>query len=694
MSRLEDWLVESAAVVCPDGIDAGIRDHEAQWRSNPADITARIHLGIALLAANRTGEAQAVLDHALAMTESVPVGWLALALARLRSGDLRGAASAVWHVTQMFPADLDLAALAGELYAGLRLAGQSLTAAGRYGEAEDMFDHLMLINPQDWGALHDQGVSAYRRGAFGIAADMLRRAVAGRETATGLCNLGAALADQGYSAEALATYRRCIDAFPDHAPAYYNAGCSLVVLGRFTEAEAMYRKAIAIQPGYSDAYNNLGTLQGDLGRMPEAVESFRTALRLGPGNTLALSNLLFNMYFLPETTGAQLAAEARRWAEVSGALNAPKVSHANDRDPDRRLRIGYLSPDFRDHAASYFMEPLLDLHDRTSFEITCYSLNKTSDAVTDRLKGYGHAWRDVTKVPDLALAEMIRADGIDILVDCAGHTHGNRLAMFALEPAPIQVGNHLGMAGTLGVPAIRHFFTDRHIAPDGSDDHFTETVVRLPKVFLPFRARAEWPEVSLRQPGPPVFGYFAEPTRISPMLVEMMRRILDGVAGSRLLLKNSRYQNPQTVRRYREMLAPLGDRIDFEDIRGGWAKQWPVYGRVSVMLDGFPVTGATSTIIPLWMGVPVVSLGGHHPGQRFGVSMLTNAGLPEMLAATPDQYVEIAIGLARDPERLDRYRATLRGTLAASPLLDCEGGLRDLEAAYRRLWREWCSQEG
>ncbi|CAA7620158.1 glycosyltransferase family 41 protein [Magnetospirillum sp. SS-4] len=686
MSRLEQWLIEAATALVPGGIEPP--------PAGSGDAAAWIRRGIALLMAGRNQEALAALDHAMALTESEPVGWLALTVARLRGGDWRGAASAAWFAVRLIPDDPDLAAAASEVFGGVRMVGQSLAAAGRYAEADDMFDHLLLLNPRDWGALHDQGVAAYRRGAFDVAADLLRRVVAESETPVALCNLGAALSDQGLAAEALTVYRRCIAAFPGHAPAYYNAGCSLAVSGRLAEAEAMHRKAIAIRPDYADAFNNLGNLQADLGRMPEAVESFRTAVRFKPDNVLAHSNLLYNMYYLPEVTGPQLATEARRWGETSGALGRPGVIHDNDRDPGRRLRIGYLSPDFRDHAASYFMEPVLEHHDRDAFEVTCYSLNKINDHVTERMRANGHGWRDVARLSDQALADLIRGDGIDILVDCAGHTHGNRLAMFALEPAPIQVGNHLGMAGTLGVPAIRHFVTDRHIAPEGTDDHFTETVVRLPNAFMPFRPREDWPEVSPRQPGPPLFAFFADPLRLSPMLVGMLRRILDGVPGARLLLKNSRYGNPQTVRHYRQMLAPLGDRFDFETIEGGWARQWPVYGRISVMLDGFPVTGATSTVIPLWMGVPVISLGGTHPGQRFGVSMLTNAGVPELIAATPDQYVDMAVDLACDGDRLERYRATLRATLAASPLLDCRGGTRDLEQAFRGLWRRWCRGEG
>ena len=690
MQTIDQWLMDAVAALGPGNAEDIVRKLEAEIRDQPAAAVPRINLGIALMSAGHDARALALLEHAMALTDRAPVGWLALGAARRRAGDLRGAATAIWNAARLIPEDGDLKELMDQASEALRTRARELSLAEQHDAAEDLFDHALLLNPMDWSALHDQGIVAYRRGNLRRAVELLQRSLAGRTSALALCNLGAALADLGRIAEALATYRRCIDLFPDHAPAYYNAGCSLASLGRLSEAKAMYDRAITATPTYAEAYNNLGNLQADLGRPAEAVASFRTAVELKPDYAQAHSNLLFNLYYLPEVTGEELAAESRRWGALHGQIPQTPAIHRNRRDPDARLKVGYLSPDFRDHAASYFLEPLLAFHDQKKFEVTCYASKSSGDHVTERMRGYGHAWRDVAQLNDQALAELIRNDAIDILVDCAGHSHGNRLAMFAREPAPLQLGNHLGMAGTLGVPAIRHFVTDRYISPEGSDGHYTENVVRLPHAFLPFRVRPEWPEVSARNSGPPLFACFAEPLRISPGLVALWQRILEGVPESRLLLKHGRYENPQVLARYRHLLAPLGARVDFEGIEGGWEKHWQVYGRVAVMLDGFPVTGATSTIIPLWMGVPVISLAGTHSGQRFGVSMLTNAGVPELIAPTPDAYVALATSLALNNARLKNYRATLRSTLSASPLLNCAGIVGELEESYRRLWRGWC----
>ncbi|MBF0128938.1 MAG: tetratricopeptide repeat protein [Alphaproteobacteria bacterium] len=690
MSKIDQWLNEASAALGTEPPDVLVRRYESALRGQPGSVPLRLHLGIARLAAERVGEALEVLERTLAGDDSEPVGWIALGAARRRSGDSRGSATALWNALRLLPDDPGVREVVDEACESLRSQARALALEGRFDEAEDLLDHALLLDPDDWGALHDQGVVALRRKDPFRAEELFRRSLARRIAPVALCNHGSALADLGRHAEALALYRRCVELFPDHGPAYYNTACSLGELGRPDEALAMYREAIRRNPNNAEAYNNLGNIEADLGRTADAVAHFRRAVELRPDYERANSNLVYNLYYLSDVTGEEIALESRLWGERHGRPPAAPAVHHNTPDPERRLRVGYLSPDFRDHAASYFMEPVLAHHDRDRFEVVCYAVGKQRDHVTERMKGYGPVWREVESLSDPALAALIRDDGIDILVDCAGHSHGNRLGMFALQPAPIQCGNHLGVPGTLGVPAIRHFLTDPFIAPEGTDAFFTERVIRLPRAFLPFRVRPEWPEVPPRQPGPPVLACFAEPLRFSPVLIAAWRRILDSVPESRLLLKHPRYANRQVTAHYRRLLASLGDRVDFEDIEGGWDRHWGVYGRVSVMLDSFPVTGATSTVIPLWMGVPVISTAGVHPGQRFGVSMLSNAGVPELIATDMDDYAARAAALLRDRDRLDRYRARLRGTLAASPLLDGPGRVAELESAYRRLWEDHC----
>jgi predicted O-linked N-acetylglucosamine transferase (SPINDLY family) len=648
---------------------------------------AHAHLGIAWLMAGRVESARGSLERAVGLKVDLPEAWKALGRARGEMNDVKGAATAFWWGIQASPDDAEMANLYRGTIARLGHMVKESAKAKRYDEAVDLVDHVLLLDPDNPKALHDKGTIAHLRGDNQRAVDLIGLALANNVTPTGLCNLGNALVELGRVAEGFAAYERCIERFPAHAPAYYNAACELQKLGRLSEAENRYRQAIKAAPDYAEPQHNLGTLLSNMGRHGEAIECFRRALALKPDYKDAHSNLIYEMYYLPETAGEDLAAEARRWGEAHGRDPAP-FPRLRAPDPAAKLRVGYVSPDFRDHAASYFLEPILRHHDPASVETYCYSQVEKPDLVTARIRGSASRWRDVAQLSDHDLAALVRDDGIDILVDCAGHTRGNRLGMFARAPAAVQIGTFLGLGGSLGVPAIRYFLSDSLITPAGFERHFTETLVRMPRVFMPFQPRLEWPEVVPGPSGPAVFVCFTEPLRLSAMLLDMWRRILERVPGSRLLFKHPQYSSPRVVANFRAVLGPLSPRADFEGIEGGWARHWDVYRRVSVALDAFPVTGATSTAIPLWMGVPVVSLAGSHSGQRFGVSMLANAGAAELVAASPEDYIDIAVALAGDRDRLEGYRRKLRPVMAASPLLDGAGVVRELEMVFRALARE------
>ena len=687
----ENLLVQGVAAIRQGSAGAAIPIFEAAIRIRPDMAEAHAYLGIALLMTGRPDAAQVPLERAVTLRSDIGGAWKALGKARAETNELKGAATAYWWGVRVDPGDEETANLYREAVAGLGQMVQELAKFKRYDDAVELADHVLLLDPDNSKALHDKGVIAHLRGDNQRAVDLINLALARNLTPIALCNLGNALIKLGRAAEGFAAYERCVEFFPNHAVAHFNAACELQKLELWPEAEDRYRQAIDMSPGHAESHYNLGTLFSSMGRHEEAIGCFRRALALKPDYTDAHSNLIFEMYYFPEITGEDLATEARRWGEAHGQIPAVVLPRRKP-NPAAKLRIGYCSPDFRDHAASYFLEPVLRHHDPASVETYCYSQVAKPDTITARIRGYAAHWRDVALLGDEQLAALVRDDGIDILVDCAGHSRGSRLGMFARAPAPIQIGTYLGIGGTLGVPAIRHFLSDPYITPPGFERHFTETLIRMPRVFLPFQPRSEWPEVMPRVPGPTVFVCFTEPLRLSAMLLDMWRRILDRVPGSRLLLKHPQYRNPRVVAHFRSAVGPLSERADFEGTEGGWAKHWDVYGRVSVALDAFPVTGATSTAIPPWMGVPVVSLAGVHSGQRFGASILTNAGLPELLADTPEAYVNKAVELANDRDRLEDYRRNLRATMAASPLLDGPGVVRELENVYRALAREECAR--
>jgi predicted O-linked N-acetylglucosamine transferase (SPINDLY family) len=561
--------------------------------------------------------------------------------------------------------------------------------AGEIGTAIDCFRSALAINP-DFDAArralaHDLAGGGHKDEALVHARELEKRA---GENAEAWHNLGNLWKTLGEALPAVRALRRSIE-LGKNAEAMNDYGVLLQLVGDVLGAAHWLQQAIAAAPDIAHQHSNLGNVLRDLGDWEGAIGKYRRALELKPDFFVAHSNILFTRLYDPQATGEGMRAEAEAWGERHAAGLNPRAP-ACPPDGERRLRIGYVSPDFRDHAVGFLLEPLEAAHDRQAVEVTCYSATVRPDAVTERMRTAADRWREVAGMGDDALAEMIRADGIDILVDCAGHTSGNRLLALARRPAPVQATMVLGHGGTTGLAAVDYVLTDGAITPEGMESHFSEKVVRLPRVFAPFRVRTEWPVVGPLPEGPAVFGCFADPARIDGACVEWWRRILEAVPGARIFFKNAAYGDERMVAHWRRLFGRVAERADFEDTPGGWGKNMGAYRRVWAMLDSWPVTGATSTLIPLWMGVPVVTLAGGHAGQRFGAAIVTGVGMAELAAQDAEEYMAKAVALVRDRARLETMRRTLRARMAASPFCDAAGVARDFEAAYRALWRTWC----
>ncbi|OAN54666.1 hypothetical protein A6A04_12130 [Paramagnetospirillum marisnigri] len=491
--------------------------------------------------------------------------------------------------------------------------------------------------------------------------------------------------------EAVQAYQRSLRLRSGHAGVLNSLAIILDSIGRKLEAVEAYKAAIVADPVAGHLHNNLGNTLRNLGDWPSAQAHYRRALELEPGLFVAHSNVMFTMLFDPATTGGAMLAEGRRWEATRAlALGARPLA----RDPDKRLRLGYVSPDFKEHAVAYFSEPLLRGHDRSAVEVICYSGTARPDKTTERLRSLADGWVDIHRMGDRTLAERIRADGIDILIDLAGHTQGNRLLAMSERPAPVQVSAVLGYGGSTGLSWMDWVLTDGVLTPPGFEDQFSERVMRLEGSFGAFLPRTDWPEVAPAPTGPPVLGCFSDPSRVDGAQVELWRSVLDAVPGSRLLFKHGTYDDPKMAAYWRGLFGLVADRADFEGVKGGWGAHMGVYGRVRLVLDTWPVSGATSALIPLWMGVPVVTLSGGHAGQRFGTAVVTAAGLPELSAATPRDYVRLVAELANDRERLAELRRSLRDRLRESPLLDGPGHARAVEKALRTIWRDACANTG
>ena len=510
-------------------------------------------------------------------------------------------------------------------------------------------------------------------------------------------NLGIALAALGRLPEAEASFRRAIEITPDAYRAHTNLGNVLQALRRLSESEDAYRAALELDPDAPVTHSNLGSALREVGRLEEAESSFRRALELDPDFHAAHSNLLFALNCTDRLSRAELFEEHRAWAlRHETPLSAHRRAHLNSREPDRRLRIGYVSPDFRRHSVAYFIEPVLAGHDRADFEVFCYSNVATPDRMTRRLMGLSDSARNIAAMSDLEAAELVRTDGIDILVDLAGHTSRGRLGLFALKPAPVQV-NYLGYPNTSGIEAMDWRLTDVHADPPGDGKEFhSERLARLQETFLCFRPAEEAPEVQasphLRN-GCTTFGSFNVLSKITREVVGVWSVLLDRVASSRLLLKATGLSDARARERMRNEFAQHGigdERLVILPMDGDFGMHLSRYHEIDIGLDPFPYNGTTTTLEALWMGVPAITIAGDRHCARVGSSILANAGLGELIAANVDDYLSLAIDLANDSGRLVRLRETMRERVSASPLRNEARFARALENEYRKMWRTWC----
>jgi protein O-GlcNAc transferase len=431
-----------------------------------------------------------------------------------------------------------------------------------------------------------------------------------------------------------------------------------------------------------------------MGLFDEACATFRRALEVQPDSPVIHSNLIYDLHFRFADDREMLAREHQRWYERH-ALPLERFSRPHDNDPDsqRRLRVGYVSPNFARHPVGRFLLPLLECHDHRQFEIFCYASVAAPDELTERLRGHADHWREVGGLSDEQLAELIREERIDLLVDLAAHLAQNRLLAFARKPAPVQV-TYLAYCSTTGLRSIDYRLSDPFMDPPGEPtSYYAEETVRLPETYWCYR-----PDQNLAPPGPlpalatgqVTFGCLNSFWKVTPSTLSAWRELLRTVPGSRLLLHARPGAHRDRVRQFFAEGAVDPARVAFVGYLSV-AEYFLVYERIDVGLDPFPYAGGTTTCDALWMGVPVVSLAGKAPLSRAGLGVLTNAGLPELVAGTPGEYARVAAMLAGDLPRLAALRAGLRERLHRSPLTDAPRFARNVEAAYRMMWRRWCA---
>jgi predicted O-linked N-acetylglucosamine transferase (SPINDLY family) len=527
------------------------------------------------------------------------------------------------------------------------------------------------------------------------AIDHVRRAIElQRDLPEAHNNLGVSLEKLGRLDEAVAAYREAIRLRPNYAECHNNLGHALLKLGFAAEAVERHRKSIALRPEHPAGYRSLAAALLEMGRAGEALDVYRRVVDRWPSLHQPHSDLLFTMHNVEGISRRELFEEHVRWtrrhAEPLTAVAAP---HENDRSPGRRLRVGYVSAHFRYHPVARFFEPILAAHDRDRFDVVCYSDVSEPDAATQRLRGYGHRWREVAERSDEQLADLVRQDRINILVDLTGHMGRHRLLAFARRPAPVQV-TYLGYPNTTGMSAMNYRLTDGRHDPEGeSDAYHTERLVRLDPCCWCYRPDERAPAVNEAPAvgaGCVTFAALNRLAKVTPGTIRLWARILGAVPGSRLMVLAGRVRaiEPWLERLFEENGLSMDRLIPVS--RRGEGEYLGLYHHVDIALDTFPYNGHTTTCDALWMGVPTVTLAGDSHVSRAGLDVLRCVGLEDLVVFWPEQYVQEAIALAGDIARLRVLRRSLRDRMKQSPLLDGISLTRRIEAAYVRMWQVWC----
>lgn len=575
--------------------------------------------------------------------------------------------------------------------------GSALGELKRYEEAAAAYDQAIALRPDYAEAFNNRGHILMKVRQYEAALAQFERAIAIKpDYAHPYSNRGHALFELRHFEEAIDSCTAAIAIDADYADAYSNRGNALAELNRLDEALADYDKAIAVKPELAGAWIGRGNVFLRQGRIEEAIACYDTVLETRPDDPDAISNKIFCVDFLPDTTFAeQQAVRAVWWREIGQKLApAVPVQHPNLRDPSRRIVVGYVSSDFNSHSAASAFRPVLLHHDRSAFEVVCYSCAAWADERTSEFERLADRWHNAASWPDQRLAAEIQADGVDILVDLSGHSARNRLEVFARKPAPIQVTAWGHSTGT-GLPTIDYLFSDSVTIPPEVRSLFAERVVDLPCAIaledLPDDLRAAEPP--LLRNGFVTFGVFNRVSKISNGAVTVWARILQALPSARLLVKDAALDDASLRALVLEKLTDEGITADRIELRGRTLRREHLAALrdVDIGLDPFPQNGGVSTWETLRMGVPVVTKIGVIGSARISAAILSSVGLNDWIANGDEDYVAIATRHAAEQEKLVALRREMPSRLAASAAGNTVSYTRAVEAAYRRMWQDYCA---
>jgi predicted O-linked N-acetylglucosamine transferase (SPINDLY family) len=608
--------------------------------------------------------------------------------------------------------------------------GNALRKGMNPAGAEAAFLQALKVNNTLFGAAVGLGQALSEQGKFPQAVDVFKQIIAQKQDDPDLySHLGNALRMLGLRDEAMQAYQMMLNLKPNDPKIIHQYGLVMMDVGRLEEAFNQFKyvlsikqdypeahnsmsivlqmlkqddnalahnlEAVRLNPNFTEAWNNLGNLYGLGGKPKEAIDAFRKSIALQPRAIPFHSNLLLNLHYSPDMTGEEVYKEHTAWAEAHLKNFPPAQPFDNNKEGDRKLRLGIVSPDFRKHTVNAFMEPFLDSLDRNKFEVFAYSSVIRPDEKTEQFKLKVDHFIDIRPIPDMHVSSMLRKDQIDVLLDLAGHTAGSRLPIFALKSAPIQI-TQFGYPNTTGIPGFGFRITDAFADPKGlTEANHSEELVRLPGLAWCYQPPADAPEVPKRSPkaGAIIFGSLNNMAKHNGKVLSLWAKLLSAVPGSKLrLLSGPGQESVKMVRHAMQTAGVNPDRVEFLS-RMEKKEYFAALGEIDIALDPFPYNGGITSCDTLWMGTPLLTLAGKTYVSRQGVSILSNVGMEDWIAKTPEEFIEKAKKFASEATRLSLLRGKLRDMVKKSSICDWKAYGSKWEETVRKLWKSWCASK-
>jgi protein O-GlcNAc transferase len=670
-------------------LEQACKSYETALGIDPADVYANYNLGRQLFSRNALTEAEPLLRRAIGGNPDFVDARVVLSRLLESKGDLDSATAELEQALRIRPDYFGALCNYADLLMKLRRTNDAVAALRR----------AVAAHPPSFDANYKLACLLVDTGKPGEAERFAQQALrTNPESANARALLVNLYLSRGSLDDAAVQAEAALKLRPDWLDLLFDYGLILKRLARQAEAEVAFRRAIEIDRTYARAYQMLGAVLISQSRIQDALEVFSEG-RNHCRETFDLeSPELFALNCMDDISIDDLFARhvdyGKRLEQMYPARFEP---FDNDRDPSRRLRIGYVSADFQYHVVPLFLLPLLEERDRSAFEVYCYATGDTVDETTERLRGLTDVWRDAARLPSNLLADMIHDDRIDILVDLAGHSGVPNLRVFAQQPAPVQA-TWVGYLNTTGLTRIQYRISDHRSDPPGMTDRYhTEKLFRLPHsqwCYRPFTEVDCESEAPFEHNGHVTFGSFNQTVKINPAMRNLWGKILVQVPDSRLLVvgvvdrraREDLYRDLENAGVDRSRITML-DYMPIEDY-------YRSFGRVDIALDTTPFSGGTTTCDALWMGTPVITVPGTRSWSRSAASILTTLGLQDWIAVSPEDYVRLAVQYARNPSTIAGLRRSLRSRMLESPLMDKRRFARDMEEAYRTMWQSWCDQNG